>query len=452
MITQKVTGAAAQAGRWGDVQVTLIVRKTTTTVGSEEDGHAEDRRRRRSTVPEPHRSLGLHQPAGAARICSAGGRCTRAEREHPDLISRRDATRATRSSSRSRRRSCSARADQVADAARVAPGRAHHGHADRRRRPRRRRRRDRASSSCSTGSASWTRRSARTRTDSEISRLNRGELRARPTRIPTCAPCSSAARSCASRRAATSTCDAAGGERDRSVRARQGLVGRSRRVASSTTPASRNYAVNVGGDMRLRGRAVPEPCWSVGIQHPLLRAASRRSSRRTTSRSRPRARYARGEPRRSTRTRGAPPTGVLSVTIAGPELATADAYATAAFAMGEAGPHWTARLRGLRGDDDPRRRASCSRPPASRPARSARRSCEDAVNRPGSQPTPQKRAVTMTPCRRNTDIRHRILVVDDEPSIVDAVATALRYEDYDVEEAATGREALAAVTPASSRT
>ena len=40
---------------------------------------------------------------------------------------------------------------------------------------------------------------------------------------------------------------------------------------------------------------------------------------------------------------------------------------------------------------------------------------------------------------------HRILVVDDEPSIVDAVATALRYEGYDVEEAATGREALAAV-------
>jgi len=41
--------------------------------------------------------------------------------------------------------------------------------------------------------------------------------------------------------------------------------------------------------------------------------------------------------------------------------------------------------------------------------------------------------------------RHKILVVDDEPSIVDAVATALRYEDYDVEEAATGREALSAV-------
>src|SRR3989440_7752759 len=39
----------------------------------------------------------------------------------------------------------------------------------------------------------------------------------------------------------------------------------------------------------------------------------------------------------------------------------------------------------------------------------------------------------------------RILVVDDEPSIVDAVATALRYEGYQVDEAKTGREALAAV-------
>lgn len=38
----------------------------------------------------------------------------------------------------------------------------------------------------------------------------------------------------------------------------------------------------------------------------------------------------------------------------------------------------------------------------------------------------------------------RILVVDDEPSIVDAVATALRYEGYAVEEAFNGREAVKA--------
>jgi thiamine biosynthesis lipoprotein len=42
-----------------------------------------------------------------------------------------------------------------------------------------------------------------------------------------------------------------------------------------------------------------------------------------------------------------PPSDVLSVTVVGPQLATADAYATAAFAMGgEAGAHWSARLHG----------------------------------------------------------------------------------------------------------
>ena len=43
-----------------------------------------------------------------------------------------------------------------------------------------------------------------------------------------------------------------------------------------------------------------------------------------------------------------------------------------------------------------------------------------------------------------THQQHRVLVVDDEPSIVDAVATSLRYEGFEVEEATTGRGALAA--------
>ena len=40
----------------------------------------------------------------------------------------------------------------------------------------------------------------------------------------------------------------------------------------------------------------------------------------------------------------------------------------------------------------------------------------------------------------------RILVVDDEPIITDAVGTALRYEGFDVRAEATGRGALAAAT------
>jgi two-component system OmpR family response regulator len=43
----------------------------------------------------------------------------------------------------------------------------------------------------------------------------------------------------------------------------------------------------------------------------------------------------------------------------------------------------------------------------------------------------------------NDSEKRRVLVVDDEPSILDSVATSLRYEGYEVEEATTGRSALA---------
>lgn len=107
----------------------------------------------------------------------------------------------------------------------------------------------------------------------------------------------------------------------------------------------RNYAVNVAGDMRLRGRAVPEPCWSVGIQHPLERAGIAAVVEANDLAVATSGAYARGDHVLDPHTRR-PPSGVLSVTITGPELATADAYATAAFAMGEAGIHWAAGLRG----------------------------------------------------------------------------------------------------------
>ncbi|MEP7203860.1 MAG: response regulator transcription factor [Ilumatobacteraceae bacterium] len=46
------------------------------------------------------------------------------------------------------------------------------------------------------------------------------------------------------------------------------------------------------------------------------------------------------------------------------------------------------------------------------------------------------------PSDRQNGIQQRILVVDDEPSIVDAIATALRYEGFEVLEARTGRTGL----------
>ena len=107
----------------------------------------------------------------------------------------------------------------------------------------------------------------------------------------------------------------------------------------------RNYAVNAGGDMLVRGRALPDDSWRVGIQHPLeldkvAKVVVTNDLAVATS-----GAYARGDHVLNPHTRRAPE-GVLSVTITGPVLATADAYATAAFAMGVEGPKWTARLRG----------------------------------------------------------------------------------------------------------
>ena len=46
----------------------------------------------------------------------------------------------------------------------------------------------------------------------------------------------------------------------------------------------------------------------------------------------------------------------------------------------------------------------------------------------------------------DTASANRVLVVDDEPNIVEVVTMALRFQGFEVETAATGREALAAVT------
>jgi len=107
----------------------------------------------------------------------------------------------------------------------------------------------------------------------------------------------------------------------------------------------RNYAINAAGDIRLAGGALPERVWRVGIQHPSDRkkiAAVVVGDALAVATS---GTYARGEHVFDPHTHR-PPEGLLSVTITGPDLATADAFATAAFAMGLDGPAWTARLRG----------------------------------------------------------------------------------------------------------
>ncbi|MGH2343955.1 MAG: FAD:protein FMN transferase [Chloroflexota bacterium] len=108
---------------------------------------------------------------------------------------------------------------------------------------------------------------------------------------------------------------------------------------------ARNYSINAGGDIIARGRPAPEPYWRIGIQHPLscgqlAGVAAIKDQAIATS-----GAYERGIHIIDPYT-GLPPGDVLSVTIVGPDLTTADAYATAAYAMGKAGPAWTARLVG----------------------------------------------------------------------------------------------------------
>jgi thiamine biosynthesis lipoprotein len=101
------------------------------------------------------------------------------------------------------------------------------------------------------------------------------------------------------------------------------------------------YAINAGGDIRLRGGP-----WRVGVQHPTERGAIAKVLEATELAIATSGEYARGSHVVDPHTRR-PPAGLLSVTVTGPDLATADGYATAAFAMGaERSTHWLARLRG----------------------------------------------------------------------------------------------------------
>jgi thiamine biosynthesis lipoprotein len=108
---------------------------------------------------------------------------------------------------------------------------------------------------------------------------------------------------------------------------------------------ARNMCLHAGGDVLVRGERVPGEPWRVGIQHPSRRdrvAAVLAAHDLAVATS---GTYERGEHIVDPRT-GRPPRGVLSVTVAGPDLGTADAYSTAAFAMGLDGPAWTATLDG----------------------------------------------------------------------------------------------------------
>jgi FAD:protein FMN transferase len=125
------------------------------------------------------------------------------------------------------------------------------------------------------------------------------------------------------------------------------VKGWSVQVASErlTAAGAVNHYVDAGGDIQTRGRPSPDDEWQIGIRHPwehdricwLLSGTDLAVATSGT--------YERGLHVINPRT-GDPAAALRSVTVVGRDLAEADAYATAAVAMGVAGLNWLADLHG----------------------------------------------------------------------------------------------------------
>jgi thiamine biosynthesis lipoprotein len=104
-----------------------------------------------------------------------------------------------------------------------------------------------------------------------------------------------------------------------------------------------DWSINAGGDILVHGSSGEEATWPIGIQHPLVRDAVAAVVRGTDLALATSGAYERGD--HVVDARGAiSPATLLSATVVGPELALADAYATAAFAMGADAARWLAGL------------------------------------------------------------------------------------------------------------
>jgi thiamine biosynthesis lipoprotein len=110
-----------------------------------------------------------------------------------------------------------------------------------------------------------------------------------------------------------------------------------------TAAGARSFAINAGGDVVVRGEAAPGRAWRIGIRDP---ADARRVAAVLAIRNVAVATsglYERGAHIRDARS-GVVPTAYASITVLGPTLGPVDAWATAAFALGGAGPAAVAAL------------------------------------------------------------------------------------------------------------
>jgi thiamine biosynthesis lipoprotein len=179
------------------------------------------------------------------------------------------------------------------------------------------------------------------REDSDISRLDRGELT-----VADCRPeVDEVLTRCMALERATDgyfSVRAAGRLDPSGLVKGWAVAGAADRLAGA---GAQNFCINAGGDIVARGRPEPGRPWRVGIRHPedgerFAAVLAVEDLAVATS-----GQYERQGHIVDPHT-GRPSTGLLSVTVVGPDLGSADAYATAAFAMGADGPAWAATLTG----------------------------------------------------------------------------------------------------------
>lgn len=176
------------------------------------------------------------------------------------------------------------------------------------------------------------------RTDSEVSRLARGELAESDASLDlrqVLAACDHLAIVTdgafdARRHRADGTIDPSGFVKGWALEEAAWLI---------DSAGGRDYWINGGGDLVVRGEASPGVPWRVGIRHPdhadrvaaVLAITDRAVATSGT--------YERGDHIADPRSGGAP-VGLRSVTVVGPSLAFADAFATAVYVMGLPGLTW----------------------------------------------------------------------------------------------------------------
>lgn len=98
----------------------------------------------------------------------------------------------------------------------------------------------------------------------------------------------------------------------------------------------RSYFVDGAGDVQTRGERAPGRPWRVGIRHPVQRDRVAEVLEATDLAVATSGVYEKGEHILDPHT-GRAATGLVSLTVVGPDIIAADVYATAAFAMGRGG-------------------------------------------------------------------------------------------------------------------